>query len=488
MTSRSLLVAAVATMLAACAAVPDKLPPPTLREVPLAGLPTQANAAWPDPQWWRHYHDPQLDRLIGIALHGSTSLAAARSRVENAEQAVRLAAAQSGLRIDGNVQVARHRMSEHGLIPTRFLGFTWYNQGDIGAQLQYDFDWWGKQRATIEAAVGQVRATEAQRSAAALALQSAVADTWFGWLADQARLQVATQQVQVAQQLLRIADGRARAGFQAADASHQAQAQLAAARQQQAAVRGSAAVRKAALAALLGIAPAALPPLQPHPLPKTAAALPADAGLDLIARRPDIAAARWQVQSALHQTDVARAQFFPDLSISALAGLSSIDLGKLLTAGSRTFAVGPALHLPIFEGGLLRAGYGVSKARLDAAIAHYNDSVLDAAREVATQSLTVQRLAAQRREQQAQLAAMAALRSSAAARQRQGLTDGSPALQAQAQWLQQRDAALALEAQALSADVALTRALGGGYRMQPDSAHTASADPTSPPSDRMDSR
>jgi multidrug efflux system outer membrane protein len=286
--------------------------------------------------------------------------------------------------------------------------------------------------------------------------------------------------------LLRIADVRARAGLQAADASHQAQAQLAAARQQQAAVRGSAAVRKAALAALLGIAPAALPPLQPHPLPKTAAALPADAGLDLIARRPDIAAARWQVQSALHQTDAARARFFPDLSISALAGLSSIDLGKLLTAGSRTFAVGPALHLPIFEGGLLRAGYGVSKARLDAAIAHYNDSVLDAAREVATQSLTVQRLAAQRREQQAQLAAMAALRSSAAARQRQGLTDGSPALQAQAQWLQQRDAAVALEAQALSADVALTRALGGGYRMDTRSA-AAAVHPASSPSHRTDS-
>ncbi|HET7359672.1 MAG TPA: TolC family protein, partial [Rhodanobacteraceae bacterium] len=242
MTIRPLLVVVATTLLAACAGAPGKLPPPVLRDqVPLAGLPMQAAATWPDAQWWRRYRDPQLDRLIGIALHGSTSLATARSRVENAAQAVRLAAAQAGLRIDGSAQVARHRMSEHGLIPTRFLGFTWYNQGDIGAQLQYDFDWWGKQRATIEAAVGQVRAAEAQRSAAALALQSAVADTWFGWLADQARLQVATQQVQVARQLLRIADVRARAGVQTADASHQAQAQLAAARQQQAALQGSAA-------------------------------------------------------------------------------------------------------------------------------------------------------------------------------------------------------------------------------------------------------
>lgn len=452
-------------LLAGCAGVPDKLPPPTTlrNEVPLAGLPMHANATWPDPEWWHQYHDPQLDQLIDMALKGSTSLAAARSRVEGATQATRIAAAQAGLRIDGSAQVARHRLSKNSLIPSRFLGFTWYNQGDIGAQLSYDFDWWGKKRASIEAAVGHARAAEAQRSAAALAVQVAVVNTYFGWSADRARLSDATQLVKAQEQVLHIEQVRVRAGLEPVDNQHQAEAQLAAARQQQVALDGSARTRRAALAALLGVAPAKMPVLTPRPLPKAIGRLPANASLDLIARRPDIAASRWQVQAALRQTDVARAQFFPDFSISALAGFSSIDLGKLLDPSSRTFAVTPALHLPIFEGGLLRANYGLSKAKLDGAIAQYNNTVLDAAREVATQSLTVQRLAAQRHQQQAQLDAVAAIGRNTEARRRQGLTDARPALQAQVQLLQLSDTAIQLHAEALSADVGLMRALGGGY-------------------------
>jgi multidrug efflux system outer membrane protein len=475
---RPLLMASLAAMLAACAAAPQKLPAPELRDdAPLAGLPTRADAAWPDPQWWRHYADPQLDRLVAQAMAGSPDLAVARSRVDRAAQSVRAAAAQAGLRIDGNAQVARQRMSEHGLIPAEFLGFTWYTQGDLGVQLSYDFDWWGKKRAGIEAAVGQARAAEAQRSAAALGLQAAVADTYFGWLADQARLQLATQQVRVQQQLLHIVAARTRAGLEPGDSEHQAQAQLAAARQQQAALQGSADMRRAALAALLGVAPAELPELQPRALPRAAAGLPEHASLDLVARRPDITASRWQVQSALRKTDVARAQFFPDISITALAGLSSIDMGQLLDPGSRVFALTPALHLPIFEGGALRANYGLSRADLDGAIAQYNATVIDAARDVATQALTLQRLAAQRQQQQAQLDAVAALGRNADSRQRQGLTSAGPALQARSQLLQQRDAAVALDAQALSADVALNRALGGGYRADAPADGQASASP-----------
>lgn len=481
MTLRPLLVASLTAMLAACAAAPQKLPSPQLRDdAPLAGLPTRSDAAWPDPRWWRHYDDPQLDSLVEKAMAGNPSLAVARSRVDRAAQSVRAAAAQAGLRIDGNAQVARQRLSEHGLIPAEFLGFTWYTQGDLGVQLGYDFDWWGKKRAGIEAAVGQARAAEAQRSAAALSLQAAVADTYFGWLADQARLQLATRQVQVQEQLLHIASVRTRAGLEPGDSEHQAEAQLAAARQQQAALEGSAGMRRAALAALLGIAPAKLPRLQPRPLPHAAAGLPEHASLDLVARRPDITASRWQVQSALRQTDVARAQFFPDISITALAGLSSIDMGKLLDPGSRVFALTPALHLPIFEGGALRANYGLSKAELDGAIAQYNATVIDAARDVATQVLTLQRLAAQRRQQQVQMDAVAALDRNAAARRRQGLTSASPTLQAESQLLQQRDAAVTLDAQALAADVALNQALGGGYRATPPDNDRTSVAPARP--------
>jgi multidrug efflux system outer membrane protein len=236
-------------------------------------------------------------------------------------------------------------------------------------------------------------------------------------------------------------------------------------------LEGSARIRHAALASLLGIAPGDLPPLQPQPLPAVAAGLPANAGLDLLARRPDIAANLWQVQAALRQTDVARALFYPDLSLSAMAGLSSIELDKLLTSGSRVFALAPALHLPIFSGGRLQANYGIARAQLDSAVAQYNATVASAAREVAMQALGAQQAAARAREHDLQLQASEQLLANAQARQRQGVRDAREALGAQVQLVQQRDTAMQLRAQAVATDLNLIKALGGGYQL-PASAPT----------------
>ncbi len=472
---RTVLAAAILLMLAGCAAAPARLAPPVLRDdVPLAGLQATVRAGWPTAQWWRQYDDPQLDDLMDRAMRQSPDLALAQSRVQNAEQSAKLAAAQLGLSVNGNAQVSRQRMSDHGLIPSQFLGFSWYNQADVGVQLQYDFDWWGKKRATMEAALDQAHAAEAQRSAASLVIQYAVADTYFGWQADQARLQLADQLLATQQRFAQIAELRVRQGVDLPDEAQKAQAQLAAVREMRVALDGSAKIRRAALASLLGVAPAELPDLQARHLPAIERGVPANGGLDLIARRPDIAASRWQVEAALKQTDAARAEFFPDISLTAMAGLSSIDMGKLLTAGSRTFALTPALHLPIFNGGALEANYGMSKAQLDAAVAQYNSTVLAAAREVATQALSAEQVANRQREQQAQLDADQRLLANAQARARQGVRDLRESLAAQAALLQQRDAATQLQAQALSTDLTLIKALGGGYRAA-DAAMTSSS-------------
>ncbi len=452
-------------LIAACAMAPPKLPPPALREhAPLAGLSSGDHAGWPAPRWWKAYGDPQLDQLMATGVQNAPDLALARSRLQGAEQSVRLAAAQAGLSINGSAQFARQRITDNGLIPSRFLGFSWYNQADLGVQLDYHFDWWGKQRAAIDAALDQAHAAEAGRSAAAVALQNAIADTYFGWQADQARLSLAEQAVRNQQRLSDIYALRLKQGVDLPDEAQRALAQLAATRQQQTAIAGSAQVRRVALAALLGIAPAQLPDLQVRPLPEPAQGLPTDARLDLIARRPDIAASRWRVDAALRQTDAARAEFFPDISISALAGLSSIDIGKFLTAGSRTFSASPAIHLPIFNGGQLQAAYGATRAQLDGAVAEYDATVLTAAREVATQALISRQLATRREQQEQQLNANRRLLDMAQARARQGVRDLRETLAAQAILLQQRDNALSLHAQALSTELDLINALGGGYR------------------------
>jgi multidrug efflux system outer membrane protein len=473
--TRNALASAMLLLLAACVGAPAKLAHPALHdEVPLAGLQAPARTGWPASQWWRQYNDPQLNQLMERALQQSPDLELAQSRVQHARESARLAAAQLGLSLNGSAQVARQRLSDHGLIPSQFLGFSWYNQADLDVQLQYDFDWWGKKRATMAAALDQARAAEARHSAAALAIEYAVADTYFGWQADQARLKIADQLLATQQELAAIVELRVKQGVDVPDEAPRARAQIAAVRGMRVAIDGSASIRRVTLASLLGIAPAQLPHLQPRPLPAVDGGLPPGASLDLIARRPDIAASRWQVEAALRNTDAARGEFFPDLSIRALAGLSSIDLGKLMTAGSRTFALTPALNLPIFNSGALKANYGLSKAQLDAAVAQYDSTVLTAAREVATQVLSARQLAARRREQQIQLDADRQLLASAQARARQGVRDARESLAAQAQLLQQRDSAAQLQAQALSVDLNLIKALGGGYQA-PDPDHSSSS-------------
>lgn len=461
---RALLACAVVLAVAGCS-IPAKLNRPPIRDdVPLAGLDTGHRAGWPDTAWWKAYNDPQLDQLIDLAMQDSPDLAEARSRVESAQHSIRAATAQSGLSVNGNAQVERQRLSETGLIPPKFLGFTWYNQGDIGVQAQYDFDFWGKKRNTIEGAVDQAHAAEAQHSAAAIAIQTTVADTYFGWLADQSRITLAKQSVQTAEQLEQIASLRVKQGVDRPDTLQSAKAQTAAARQALVAIESSARIRQAALASLCGVSPAQLPTLAPRALPGVTTGLPDNVGVDLIARRPDIAASLWQVEAALRQTDVARAQFFPDISLSAMAGLSTIDLDKMFSSGSRVFGLTPALHLPIFTGGLLEANYGISKAQLDTAVAQYNGAVLNAARDVATQSLTADQIEGRRKEQAREIAANQQLLATAQSRVQRGVTDRRETLSAQAQLLQQQDNDVSLQAQALSTDISLIKALGGGYR------------------------
>src|SRR5579863_6233004 len=181
--------AVLAALLCACAGLPPKEKPAQLPgAAPLDGLEAAGGGDWPAKEWWKRYQDPTLDRLIELALASGPTLATAHARYDSARQSVRIAGAESGVRVDADADTSRQRLSDNGLFPPRLLGFTWYNLSDLGLQVSYTFDWWGKQRALVEAAIDQAHAAQADRSAAALMLESSVADTYFGWQADQARL------------------------------------------------------------------------------------------------------------------------------------------------------------------------------------------------------------------------------------------------------------------------------------------------------------
>jgi multidrug efflux system outer membrane protein len=456
-------------VLAGCAGLPPKPASPALPTAALLGDATRATAAaavaWPAREWWRSFADPQLDQLVAQSLAASPDMATAEARLAAARAGIDATRAERGPRATLAADAQRQRLSDNGLFPPQFLGFNWYNLFDLGVSATWSPDWWGKHRAQLAQALSSARAAEAERAAASLAIASNVVEAYYGWQSDSARLALAGQRIANAEQALALAQRRVQANIDRGDTLERAHLDLLALREQANGIGNSLAMRRVTLAALAGLAPEALPALAPHELPEPAAGLPAGASLDLIARRPDIVATRWQVEAAARQRDVARTGFLPDLSFNALLGLQSRELGKLLEVGSGAPSAGAALHLPLFDGGALRAAYARSQAELDAAVAAYRSTLLNATREVNGQLVARAGWQLQLATRAQQLAAAAELRSSAAARAGSGMTDQRPELAATDQWLQLRDAQEVTRFARLGSELELIRALGGGYRM-----------------------
>ncbi len=462
---RAVLILAAFALLGGCMSVPPKPSPANLRtSAPLDAVqPGAAGANWPEAQWWKHYGDPALDALIDQAVQSAPSLNVAQARFQAARASVREIGANVGARVDLQASFERQRLSENGLFPPEFLGFNWYNQADLGVQASYTFDWWGRQRSAIESALDQLRARQAESAAAQLTLASSIADAYFGWQVDQARLALARERAADAAKAQAIAAARVKADIDPPDVLHAAEGNAAMAREQVAGLEGSARLRVVAIAALAGKAPEELPALTPRPLPEVSAGIPDAVGIDLLARRPDIVASRWRVEAALRGVQAVRAEFYPDVSLRALVGVQSLELSRLLRVESGVPSITAAVHLPLFDAGRLRARYGASQSQLQSAVADYDDAVVGAAREVATQATLRNQLAQQRLERAAAVASAQGAVRSAQLRVGAGVTDLRPQIDANQLRLSQLDAALQLQGAALSADIALRRALGGGF-------------------------
>jgi outer membrane protein, multidrug efflux system len=464
--SRRVIAILAAALCAGCAGLPAKPKPAALTDAAPLSEPPGGGAAWPAEDWWKQYRDPTLDRLVDLALESSPTLASARARYETARQSVRVASAAAGAHVEANGDFSRQRFSDNGVFSPSLLGFSWYNQADLGLQASYTFDWWGKQREAVEGAMDQAHASQAERSAAALMLASSIAESYFGWQADEARIEVARERESTLERERSISEARIRAELDPKDELQRADSALADVREQIAALEGSAKLRVIALAALAGRAPAQLPELHVRSLPPVDTRVPDDVRIDLLSRRADIVASRWRVEAAEHSRESARAEFFPDISINALVGFQSMDVATLVDYGSRVPAATAAIHLPIFDAGRLKARYGAAQAAVDSAVASYRDTVVGAARDVATQASSLAQIAAEQVERRKSLDAASALEASAAARVRQGVVDPRAELRAAETSIQERDALLQLDAAAVSADIGLKRALGGGYDMK----------------------
>lgn len=453
---------AAVTVLAGCAAVGPRTDAAKPLDVShLAGVGPVATPAV-DDRWWSAFGDAQLDALVDEALRGAPALAQAEARVRSAQALAEAAGAARYPGVNAAADLSRQRLSERGLVPPPFGGMT-INQGQLGVSLGYELDFFGRNRATIAAARSQADAAQLEGEAARLALTSSVARAYVQLDRAYRLLDNAKDSLEARRAVLDLTTQRVRAGLDTQVEVETARGGVAQAEGDIAQVEEGLKLVGHQLAALIGAGPGRADALQRPKLTDFALAVPEQLPADLVARRPDVAAQRARVTAAAADVRVARTQFYPNVNLAAFVGWQSIDLGELVSGGTRIWNVAPALRLPLFEGGRLRGNLRARDAQYDAAVAGYDQAVLDAFREVAD---AVTSLRALDREQDANRAALASLQKAfdlATLRYKSGLSNYLAVLVAQDKLLAQRRLVVELDSRRADLTVALHRALGGGF-------------------------
>jgi len=419
--------------------------------------------AWPAEQWWLAYSDPQLNALVARALKDNPSLAVVQARVAGAQAIVTAERADEGAKVGLETGLNRQRYSSNGFFPAP-IGGSWFNDANVQVRASYDVDWWGKHRALVAAAIGESNARQAESAQAAQAIAASVAQSYFRlqmlWARqDNVNAIASVQREIVAGRKARIAHGLATREQQAG-----AELDLGTLEEQAARLSTQALREREVLRALVGADAQGLSDLARFKPAPAANALPRELGMELLARRPDLQAARWRVEAQLGRVAASEAAFRPDINLVGALGLDAVSLGKLLRWPSRTPLLGATLDLPLFDSGRLKAQLGVARSNRDELVADYNEAVLAAVREVAQEGATLQGLEQEAQKHQAALDAGRKLVDSAEARMKRGLLERAGVLQAKMTLLRQQDTDLQLADARLQTQVALVKALGGGYR------------------------
>jgi NodT family efflux transporter outer membrane factor (OMF) lipoprotein len=302
-------------------------------------------------------------------------------------------------------------------------------------------------------------------------LAAAVAQSYFQLQADLASLAVARDTLAKREGLRELNSVRTQRGLEVAIAVRQSDQQVATSRVEVSVAEAAVEVDRHQLAALLGLGPDAgldiEPALHTYQTYDRALALPANLPADLLARRPDIAAQRFRLEAAAAQIGAAKADFFPNVNLTAFIGFGATAVNglNLFTASSRIAGVSPALHLPIFEAGRLQANLRGRYGGYDAAVEQYNQTLVDALRQVADQISGVRAVRAQLAHQALALAAAEDAHRLTLDRYRAGLTSYLDVLVNEERLLAERTNQVRLRGRNLALAVEMIRALGGGYRV-----------------------
>ncbi len=415
-------------------------------------------------KWWTLFGDDQLDALIQEALADSPDIKIAQARIRLARSLTALSGANLYPQLYGDASAVRERISATGYFPPPLGGST-LNFGQLTLGLDYDLDWWGRNRAALNAALSEAGAEEAEARETGLILGTAIAQSYFRLQADLAKLEISGHILKRQEALLDLLKFRAQNGIDSDLRIHEEESQVAGTRLAISGIEEAVKLGRSRIAALLGKPLARGKAIKaridsPPNMPET---IPAD----LIGMRPDIIAQQSRIEAASSRIKEARAEFYPNIDLSAYVGVQSIGFGSLLERGSEITSFGPAIHLPIFGGGRLRANLGAKNAEYDIAVENYNKMVIHAMQDVHDAATSLKSIANQIGEQNEVLKGLQKAHAIALDRYRGGLTDELSVLEAETPLLSQKNVKTDLDERRMETILEMIKSLGGAPSSNP---------------------
>lgn len=461
----TLLLAGTALTLAGCAIPPrpaahvDVKAPSTYSTDQSLAAPA---ANWPADRWWDEIGDAQLSALIAEGLSGASDMRIAAARFAAAQAAVgeTRAALMPTLNAEGAVVEVK---------PSRELFQTqidsWNAVGDVSISGSWTIDFWGKNRAALHSAQDLAKAAEAEAAAARLAVSTGIAASYANLASLYQERDAAADALTVRRKTAALMADRRGYDLENEGAVARARSNQAAAEAELAAVDEQIAIIRNQIAALMGAGPDRGLAIQRPGLPATKGfGLPERLPVELLGRRPDVVAARYRAEAAAERIKQAKAGFYPNVDLKAVIGVQSLGISNLFTSSAGYGAVGPAISLPIFDGGRLRARYRGAEADYAEAVASYDGTLTAALREVADVAASSRALGTRLEYSRAAEAQARAAWTIASNRYRGGLSTYLDVLTAEDALISARRQVAGLNARAFTLDIALIRALGGGYQ------------------------
>ncbi len=456
------VVAFAAALMAGCAVGPNyKRPSVAVPANFRGGDPNSGTASLADTRWPDLFQDDVLKQLISTALQDNFDLRIASQRILEARAQLGITRSELFPTVNAAAQVNALRTSQRGATPFPIPAVT-YTQ--VGFTLGWELDVWGRIRRLTEAARAQYLATEEARRGVVTTLVADVTTTYFELRELDLELSIARQTLDIAQNGLRLTTVRRNRGVATGLDVHQAEQFLYTATAQIAAIERAIAQTENALNLLLGKSPGEVTRGKTLSEIIVPAQVPPGLPSSLLERRPDIRAAEQNLIAANAEIGAAKAQYFPQITLTGLLGAQSSALTDLFTGPARSWNFAPAATLPIFNAGRLRSNVRLTEALREESLVGYQRAIQSSFREVADALVGYRKTTEQRAQQELLVTALKETERLSTLRYRGGLDSFLQVLDAERNLFTGQLALAQLQRAELVAVIQLYRALGGGWQ------------------------